>query len=93
MDTLTSLDDLKSLLSSIIDGQSVSYENSLADSYNLLEQDKLKEVYTETILSLLQSLVIMHKQNIIDTEQFNNRILDLRNILELVEELSSIEEL
>ncbi|WP_438315294.1 hypothetical protein [Sporosarcina sp. FA9] len=92
MDTLTSLHDLKSLLSSIIDGQSVSLEDNIADSYKLLEQDKLKGVYIKNSMILLQSLEIMHKENIINTEQFNSRIIALRNILGLVEELSSIEE-
>lgn len=86
-----SLDELKMLLSSVVDDQSIPLENRIADSYKLLEQDKLTEVYTETILSLLQSLEIMHKENIIDAEQFNGRISALQNILESVEELSSID--
>lgn len=87
----SSLSEVRMLLSSVVDGQSIPLENRIAASYKLLEQDKLTEVYTETILSLLQSLEIMHKENTIDAEEFNSRISALRNILKSVEELSSID--
>lgn len=91
MCTENSLDELKALLSTIIEGQSVSLETGLADSSELLALDQLKEVYIKNSMSLLHSLEIMHKEKVIDTNQFNNRITSLRNILELVQELSSIE--
>ncbi|MFD1929289.1 hypothetical protein ACFSFY_14700 [Sporosarcina siberiensis] len=91
MCTENSLDELKELLSKIIEDQTLSLETGLADSYELLALDQLKEVYIKNSMSLLHSLEIMHKEKVIDTNQFNNRIGSLRNILELAQELSSFE--
>jgi len=70
----------------------MSFEDRLAESYKLLEQQELKKVYIENITTLLTSLVIMHEKKVITTDQFNSRVSSFIDIINLVDEVDSCED-
>lgn len=85
---LNSLDELKLILSKTLERKSTPYEKEFTEHYKSSEQEGLKETYILNTASLLNFLEIMHKEKLIDNEQFNSRVSSLLNIVKLVDKVT-----
>lgn len=85
---MNSLDELKFIISKTLESKSTPDKTSFSGHYKSLQQEELKEAYILNTASLLSYLEIMHKEQLIDDEQFDNRVSSLLNIVKLVEKVT-----
>lgn len=87
MDNINLPDDIKLIISQILEDQSKPFQTSLNESRLLLDEHQLKDVYIKTITPIFQVLDTLLKENKIDHEQYNQRLTSLLKILQLVEDI------
>ena len=80
-------DNIRLIISQILVDQSKPFQTSLKESRLLLDKDQLEEVYIKTITPIFQALETLLKANKIDSNQYNQRLTSLLEILQLVEDI------
>ncbi len=89
MDNSNSLNDVQLVISEIVNQQSKSFQMNLKDFLSLLGEEQLEVVVIKNVLSIYHSLETLHKENKINTQEFNQRITSLVNIVQLVEDVNA----
>lgn len=92
MSNSDSPNDVAQIISNIIVEQIKSHHTSSCEFQVLLEKHKTDEIILMSILPIYKVLEVLHNDNKIDTEKYNDRINSLMNILLLLEDVNEIGE-
>ena len=80
--------EVSKTISKIIEEQLKSFDTNSSDFNILLEENKMEEIVTSSILPIHEVLKSLRNENRINTEEFNERNDSLMNILQLLQEFT-----
>lgn len=81
-------DDVTQIISKIMDEQFKSLHTNSSEFQVLLKEQKIEEIFVKSILPIFKVLKVLHQENKIDTDEFNQRTDSLMNILQLLEDVT-----
>jgi len=92
MSNSQSPNDVAKIISNIIVEQIKSQHTNSSDFQVLLEEHKTDEIILKSIVPIYEVLQVLHSKNKIDTEEYNNRINSLVDILQLIDDVNELGE-
>jgi len=92
MSNSQSPNDVAKIISNIIVEQIKSQQTNSSDFQVLLKEHKTDEIILKSIIPIYKVLQVLHSENKIDTEEYNERINSLVDILQLLEDVNELGE-
>jgi len=92
MSNSQSPNDVAKIISNIIVDQIKSHHSNSSDFQVLLEEHKTDEIILRSIVPIYKVLQVLHSENKIDTEEYNERINSLVDILQLIDDVNELGE-
>lgn len=80
--------EISKIISNIMDEQLKSFDTNSSEFKTLLEENKMEEIVTTSILPIHEVLKSLRNENRINIEEFNERVDFLMNILQLLQEFT-----
>ena len=80
--------EVTKIISKIMDEQLKSFDTNSSNFKTLLEENKMEEIVTTSILPIHEVLKSLRNENSINSEELNERIDSLMKILQLLQEFT-----